>query len=236
MILRDFALALEQVFDPRFRRVLWLGIALTLALLVVFYAGILWLIGTLDTEGLVLPVIGPVTWLGDLLGWASLLLMIVLSMFLMIPVASAITSMFLDDVAQAVEDRHYPALPPVPRIAFSEGLIDTVNFLGLLIAGNVLVLILVAFLPVAFPLAFFLLNGWLLGREYFTIAAMRREGRAGAHELRRAHAGQIWLAGCLMALPLTVPILNLVIPILGAATFTHLYHRVKGDARPAGRA
>ena len=31
-----------------------------------------------------------------------------------------------------------------------------------------------------------------------------------------------------MAAPLTVPILNLVVPVLGAATFTHLFHRLEG--------
>ena len=30
----------------------------------------------------------------------------------------------------------------------------------------------------------------------------------------------------LMALPLSIPLVNLVIPILGAATFTHLFHRL----------
>jgi uncharacterized protein involved in cysteine biosynthesis len=73
---------------------------------------------------------------------------------------------------------------------------------------------------------FFGLNGYLLGREYFQIAAMRRIGRENAKELRRKHSGKIWLAGCLMALPLSIPLVNLVIPILGAATFTHLFHRL----------
>jgi uncharacterized protein involved in cysteine biosynthesis len=70
------------------------------------------------------------------------------------------------------------------------------------------------------------MNGFLLGREYFQIAAMRREGREGAKALRKRHIGTIWLAGCLMALPLSIPVVNLLIPVLGAATFTHLYHRL----------
>ena len=119
MILLDFFKALAQLPDRRFRRVLWLGIGLTIALLVASYAGILWLIEVLTGEGVTLPGVGEVTWVGDLLGWGSLGVMIVLSMFLMIPVASAITSLFLDDVAQAVEEQHYPDLAPVddPLIA-----------------------------------------------------------------------------------------------------------------------
>jgi uncharacterized protein involved in cysteine biosynthesis len=51
---------------------------------------------------------------------------------------------------------------------------------------------------------------------------------AEARQLRRRHGWQIWLAGALMAIPLTIPVVNLVVPILGAATFTHLFHRLAG--------
>lgn len=227
MIFGDFMKALGQIGDPRFRRVLGLGIGLTIALLVGAYAGVLWLIESFDPDGLELPIIGPVTWLGDLLGWASLFFMLFLSMFLMIPVASAITSMFLDDIAQAVEDEHYPNLPVPPRVRLSEAVIDTGLFFCVLMGANILAFILYAMLPPLTPFIFFGLNGFLLGREYFQIAAMRREGRHGAKALRSKHIGQIWFAGVLMALPLTIPILNLIIPVLGAATFTHLYHRLK---------
>jgi uncharacterized protein involved in cysteine biosynthesis len=226
MIFADFARALGQLGDPRFRRVLWTGVLLSIALLVGAYAGLLQLIEWADPGNLTLPIIGPVTWLGDLLSWASLVLMLFLSMFLMIPVASAITSLFLDDVAQAVEDRYYPNLPRPPRVSFGEALRDTINFLGVLVGANLLAFFLYAMLPFMAPMIFFALNGFLLGREYFTLAAMRREGRAGAADLRRRHIGTIWIAGVFMCLPLSIPILNLLVPVLGAATFTHLYHRL----------
>jgi len=226
MILSAFFQAIAQLPDPRFRRVMVLGIGLTIALLVGTYAGILWLIETVTQDGVSLPWVGKVGWIGDLLSWGSLGVMILLSMFLMVPVASAITSLFLDDVAQAVEDVHYPHLPPTPRVSFFDGLRDTVNFLGVLIAANIAAFALYALLPfLALPI-FFALNGFLLGREYFQVVAMRRLDRASAADLRRRHSGKIWLAGCLMALPLSIPLVNLVIPILGAATFTHLFHRV----------
>lgn len=226
MIFTSFFKAVSQLPDPRFRRVMLLGIGLTVALLVSTYAVLLWVIQTATSDGVSIPWIGNVGWIGDLLSWGSLGAMIVLSVFLMVPVASAITSLFLDDVAQAVEDVHYPHLPQIPRSNFWEGLKDTVNFLGVLIAANVAAFIIYALLPFyALPI-FFALNGYLLGREYFQIVAMRRIGRENAKTLRRKHSGKIWLAGCLMALPLSIPLLNLVIPILGAATFTHLYHRL----------
>ena len=224
MILKAFLLALAQLGDPRFRRVLFLGILLTIALLVASYAGLLWLVHTMVGEESTLPVLGEVRWLNDLLSLSSFIFMIVLSVFLMVPVASAITSMFLDEVAQAVEDRHYPALAPVPGVPFGDALRDTINFLGLLIGANILAIVLYVFFAPAALFIFWGLNGFLLGREYFTLAAMRRIGRDGAKELRSRHTGTIWLAGTLMAIPLSVPLVNLLIPILGAATFTHVYH------------
>ena len=227
MIFSSFLKSVAQMGDPRFRRVLFLGVALTVALLAGFYALFLTVMNEAIDGTLVLPVIGEVTWLGDLLGWGSLFLMLFLSMFLMVPVASAITSLFLDEVASAVEAKHYAHLPPAKATPLYESLRDTLNFLGILIGANILAIALYALLPFAAIFIFWGLNGFLLGREYFQIAAMRRLGREGAKQARKENFGLIWLAGCLMALPLTVPLLNLFIPILGAATFTHLFHRTQ---------
>ena len=229
MILASFFKALAQLPDKRFRSVLWRGIGLTIALLIGIYAGLLWLIEWLTAEPITLPGVGQVTWLGDLLSWGSLGLVIIMSIFLMVPVASAITSLFLDEVAQAVEDKHFRSLPAVPKISFAEGLRDTANFLGVLIAANVFAFLLYAVFPFAAIFIFYALNGYLLGREYFQLAAMRRIGRTRAKELRKQHQSTIWIAGCLMAVPLSFPLINLVVPILGAATFTHLYHAVSRD-------
>lgn len=229
MILASFLKAIAQLPDPRFRSVLWRGIGLTIALLVGLYAGLLWLIEWLTDAPITLPGVGEVTWIGDLLSWGSLGLVIVMSIFLMVPVASAITSLFLDEVAQAVEDKHFPTLPDVPHVTFWDGLRDSVNFMGVLIVANLFAFILYGLFPFAALFIFYALNGFLLGREYFTLAAMRRVGRVRAKELRKQHQAKIWLAGCLMAVPLSFPLINLVIPILGAATFTHLYHAVSRD-------
>ncbi|MGR3371709.1 EI24 domain-containing protein [Pseudooceanicola nanhaiensis] len=222
-----FSLTVGQLGDPRFRRVLFIGVGLTFALLVAVTAGVLLLVNWLLGPEASLPLIGPVTWVNDLATVTGFLVMLVLSVFLMVPVASAITSLFLDDVAQAVEDRHYPALPPVGHQGIGEAVKDSVAFLGVLIVANLLALVLyVIFAPFALFI-FWGLNGFLLGREYYTLAAMRRVGREEAARLRRRHMGTIWVAGVLMAMPLSIPLVNLVIPILGAATFTHIFHKLQ---------
>lgn len=234
LIFASFSKALAQMGDKRFMRVLLIGVALTLALLVAAYAGLLWLVEAFIGPEAYIPMLGEVRWLDDLLSGASLLFMLLLSVFLMVPVASAITSMFLEDVANAVESRHYPRLPPATPVSFADGLRDTLNFLGILIGANILALMLyIIFAPFAL-LIFWGLNGFLLGREYFTLAAARRLGRAEAKRLRSRHLLTIWAAGILMAAPLSIPLLNLFVPILGAATFTHLFHQLVMRQGPSG--
>ncbi|MEL6617981.1 MAG: EI24 domain-containing protein [Pseudomonadota bacterium] len=226
MIFGAFFAALGQLGDRRFRRVLLLGVALTIALLIAATSGLTWFVGWLASDGVTVPWVGEITWLDDVLTWASFFVFLVLSIFLMMPVASAITSMFLDEVAQAVEDRHYRHLPPATKVPFGDALVDTINFLGVLIAANIVALFVYALFPPMAVFIFWGLNGFLLGREYFTLVAIRRVGRKQAKALRSAHMGTIWLAGTLMAIPLSIPLVNLLIPILGAATFTHIYHRL----------
>jgi uncharacterized protein involved in cysteine biosynthesis len=237
-VLADFARALGQIGDPAFRRVLGLGIALTLALLAGAVAVFFWLAGWLVPDSVTLPLVGAVGWLDDVASGASVAVVLMASVFLMIPVASAFTSIFLDDVADAVEARHYPHLAPAPRLGISDAVRDAVAYIGILIVANVVAFAAYLVVPPAAPFIFLALNGWLLGREYFRMIAIRRLGRDGAAAAGRRHGARIWLAGTLMALPLTVPVLNLLVPVLGAATFTHLFHRLHREpraVRPPGR-
>ena len=195
MIFNAFFAALGQMGDPRFRRVLWLGIFLTLALLIAASIGTVWFLRSMIGDVVSLPFVGEVAWLDTAASWGAGVALAVLSIFLMVPVASAITSMFLDTVAQAVEDEHYPHLGPAQPVPVVDQIRDTVGFLGVLILANILALILyLIFLP-AGPFIFWALNGFLLGREYFTLVAIRRVGREQAKILRSRHGATIWLAG-----------------------------------------
>ncbi len=225
----DFSKALVQLGDRRFQSVLLKGLGLTIALLIAIYLAFVWIIGAFVPDTFSLPFIGQVTWIDDALSIGSFFLMIGLSVFLMVPVASAFTGIFLEEVSEAVEDRHYPGLHEVPRQSIVDIVVDSLSFLGVIIVANVIALVLYLVLNVAAPLIFWALNGFLLGREYFQMVAMRRLGREGAKAARKRHMPEIWLAGALMAIPLTIPVVNLLIPVLGAATFTHMFMRLEGD-------
>lgn len=226
MILASFTAALGQWSDGRFRRVVMIGVALTLALLVALYALMLTAIQWLVPETTDLPILGPVGGLDTLLSIGSIILMLAASVFLMVPVASAFTGLFLEDVVDAVEDRHFPTLPDARAQTLGEGLLGAVNFFGIALGANIVALFLWPFAGPLVPVLFWSLNGYLLGREYFTLVAQRRIGRAEAKALWRANRARIWGAGILMAAPLSIPVVNLLIPVFGVATFTHLFHRL----------
>ena len=212
-----------------FRRVLFLGIGLAVLLLGAIYAVFMLLLSVIFPDSFTIPWIGTISWVDELVSWASIPLMLLLSAFLMVPVASAFTSLFLDDVADAVEERHYPQLSKAPRASFATGLVDSVKFLGVIVAANIAALVLyIFFIPFA-PFIFWALNGFLLGREYFQLVALRRLPPDEARAMRRKYTVAIWIAGALMAVPLSFPIINLLVPVLGAATFTHLFHRLAKD-------
>ncbi len=224
----DFFRAVAQLSDPRFRNVLLKGLGLTLGLLVAITWGMVTLVGFVVPDVMTLPFLGEVSFVGGVAMWLAAALMIVLSVVLMVPVAGAFTGLFLDEVADAVEARHYPHLAPNAEQPLIAAIRESLGFFGVIVGVNLVALILFFFVGPLAPILFYAVNGYLLGREYFTMAALRRMDRAAAHALRKRHNAQIWLAGTLMAVPLSVPLLNLLIPILGAATFTHMFHRLAG--------
>ncbi|MEO1536305.1 MAG: EI24 domain-containing protein [Pseudomonadota bacterium] len=228
MIFSSFAAALSQMDDPRFRWVLIQGVGLTLLLLFGLYGFAFWGIAWLVPDAMTLPWIGEIGISDTLLSWGSLILMLILSVFLMVPVASAFTGIFLDEVADAVEARHYAHLGPAPNVGLMDNIRESLTFLGVIMIANLAALVFY-FTPLA-PFVFYSLNGFLLGREYYRMIAIRRLGRAEAGKSFQSNLLTIWTAGALMAVPLSIPLVNLLIPILGAATFTHIFHKLEGRA------
>lgn len=232
MILSDFLKSIAQFDDPKFRRVLWRGMGLTIALLIAACLLVNFGINQLLSSAWAANLIGDQSWLGALINIGGVLFTIALSIWLMVPVTSAIIALFLDEVAQAVEARHYPHLPKQTATKLQDQILVGIRFLGILLLANVGALILSMILPLLAPFVFWATNGYLMGREYFQMAAMRRMPRAQAQELYQRHQGSIWTAGILMAIPMSIPLVGLFIPILGAATFTHQFERLR--ALPSG--
>jgi uncharacterized protein involved in cysteine biosynthesis len=227
-LFQDFKRALEQLTDRKFQSVFWRSIGLTLAFLAATFYAFTILIGWAIPDAITLPFIGEVSSFGAIASGGALIAMFLLSAFLMFPVASLVIGFFIEDIADAVETKHYPHLPPAESLPFTEVIIDASKFMGIMILANLLALIIYFASTLLAPVIFWIVNGFLLGREYFQLVAARRIGMAAANKLRKKHFAEIWLAGIFMAIPLSIPVVNLVVPLLGVAVFTHQFHRIQG--------
>jgi len=147
-------------------------------------------------------------------------------LFAFVPAAALAVSFFIDPVADAVEAKHYPdALPQKPR-PLTADLWIAAKTAGLALLINI-PLIPFYFL---FPPLPAVINGYLLGREYFTMAALRQMKSADVKKLRRRSALTIWIAGALLAFMVTIPLLNLLAPVFGAGLMTHIFNRARRRA------
>ncbi|MBI1206633.1 MAG: hypothetical protein GC191_05005 [Azospirillum sp.] len=215
-LLRSFA----QLSDPAVRRVLWIGVVLALAA----FAGIGWAVWR------VLDLIDPnwAWWLPAALKVVGELGVSLLAWLLFPGVAGGISSFLLDDVLNAVERRHYPTLPPPRRSGLGEEIAGALRFIGVVVALNLLVLPLYL-VPGLNLLVFYGLNGYVLGREYFELAAIRRLDLDGVRKLRRRQRLVVFAAGLIIAVLSTIPVVNLLVPVVASAFMVHVFHRLNRD-------
>ena len=228
-ITRAIALSISQFSDRRFQRVVFKSIVLAILALWALAAGGGSVLGWLFSSDLTLPWIGTITFNGSLIGWGAFWIILGLSVFLMVPVASAMSAFFVDDVARAVEERHYPNTRAQYRSKLSEEVRESLGFLGTMLAANLIALIFYVLFTVFAPIIFWSLNGYLIGREYFYMAAKRHLGRDNALSAFRDHRFRVWMCGVILVLPMSVPLLNLLVPVLAAASFTHLFQGWMAD-------
>lgn len=213
-----------DLLRPRIFGVVMLGVALTILLFVALQAAIFWAIAAFGPDLLTLPWIGAVE-IGPALSWGSLALFPVLGFFLMTPVAAGFAGLFSEQVSARVEQAHYPDRRG-RSTDFLDGLLESLAVVAAALGIAVALLILSPFLGPLAPVAFYLANGWLLGREFFAMVARRHVGPDHADELRRRERVAVVALGVAIAALLTVPVVNIVVPVLAAASFTHLFHLV----------
>ena len=205
--------AFGELFTPEFRAVLFRSLGLTIALLVAvmvvlqaLFATLVVLPGWLETG---IQIIGG---LGLLIG----------SVFLLAPITSLIAGLYLDNIAGEVERRTYPNDPPGAELPILGSIWIALKFTIVVVLVNVLVLVMLL-LPGVNVIAFFVANGYLLGREYFELAALRHLPAKQVKALRKAHRGRIFLSGLVIAAMLAVPILNLLTPLFATAFMVHTF-------------
>jgi uncharacterized protein involved in cysteine biosynthesis len=164
---------------------------------------------------------GWVNWLLRQFGGVALFFLVLL---LFPALLGIVISLFFDAVIGEVERRNYPGLPPLRRQGPGELVAYIVKFTVLIVAVNVVALPFYLLLPGVNFLIAWVVNGYILGREYYESVAMRRLAPGAMHALRREAGGRVFRAGFLLAVLMTVPFLNLVMPVVGCAYLTHLFH------------
>lgn len=238
MIIEAAGAALSRLFSAEFRAVLLKSLALTLLLLVGAWFGLKELFDWLALPWIDALLPGFPSWAGWLTLMAAILTGIGLAVglaLLVSPVTALVAGIFLDDIADVVERTDYPQDPPGRALPALTAFVLSLKFLGVVILGNLvaLVLLLVPGINIA---AFFLVNGYLLGREFFEFAAMRFRPEAEARAMRRRNAMTVFLAGLVIAGFLALPLVNLLTPLFAAAMMVHLHKRIaraEAGIRPA---
>ena len=229
--------ALDQMFTPPFRAVLFKSVGLAIALLVVLVIVLFRLLGWLSDTG--------ISWLETTMGsWAHGALAVVgwiiavalgvgllAGAVLLVPAVTAVVaSLFADEIAEIVERTHYPADRPGRALPL----------IGATIEGAKIALLAVAIYLLSAPflllagigvVLFFLATAWVQGRQYFELAAMRFHSVAEAKALRRIHQTTVFIGGLFIAGFVSIPILNLATPLFGTALMVHVYKRLAARKR-----
>lgn len=216
-MIADALRALQETFSAPFRRVLWLSLAATVVVLALFGWGLQWALDALPTFG--------TPWLDTTLEWIARFFAVVVIVPLVHPVVSLVASLFLEGIAGEVERRDYPADPPGRDQPVLQSLWVAVRFTTVLVVVN-LVALPFYLVPGVNLALFWIVNGYLLGREYFELVALRHLDPGEVAARRRRHRTRILLAGVLIAAFATVPLLNLVAPLFATAFMVHTAKRI----------
>lgn len=212
--------AFGDLFSPDFRSVLLKALGLTVALFIAVLIVTEVLIGSFSHFSW--------PWADRLVEVGTGLVLLVAFFFLMSPVTAAFAGLFLDQIAEKVEERHYPWDPRGTPLPAGRALVMAIQFFMVILIVNLAVLPMVLFGVGAFVLV--AANAYLLGREYFEMVAMRYMPVAEAKQLRRENSPFIFVAALLPALLSLVPLLNLAVPLFSTAYFTHLFKSVQASS------
>ena len=216
-----FLISFSQLPDPAFRRVIIKAILLSVFVFV-FLAIIVWFVLS-ETNFFTF-------WLfetfADMLGGFTAIL---IAWLLFPTLASFFITLFLEDIVEAVESRHYPGVILEKLNNPSATFINSLRFTAIALLLNILA-IPFYFFTIWFPpmgiFVFYCLNGYLLGREYFELVALRHIKMEDIPSIRQSNRWQLFLFGSVTTFLFTIPIINFLAPILGVTGMTHFFRKL----------
>jgi uncharacterized protein involved in cysteine biosynthesis len=229
--------ALDQMFTPPFRAVLFKSVGLAIALLVVLVIVLFRLLGWLSDTGISWLEMTLGSWAHGTLAVAGWIIAVALGVgllagaVLLVPAVTAVAaSLFADEIAEIVERTYYPADPPGRALPLVRATIEGAKIALLAVAIYLLAAPFLLFAGIGVVL-FFLATAWVQGRQYFELAAMRFHSVAEAKALRRIHQTTVFIGGLFIAGFVSIPILNLATPLFGTALMVHVHKRITARKR-----
>ena len=226
--------ALDQMFTPPFRAVLFKSVGLAIALLVVLVIVLFRLLGWLSGTGIGWLEVtlgswahGPLAVVGWIVAVALGVGLLAGAVLLMPAVTAVVASLFADEIAEIVERTHYPADPPGRALPLVRATVEGAKIALLAVAIYLVAAPFLLFAGIGVVL-FFLATAWVQGRQYFELAAMRFHSVAEAKALRRIHQTTVFIGGLFIAGFVSIPILNLATPLFGTALMVHIHKRLTG--------
>lgn len=220
LIIQSARLAFNGLFDRKSRSVVLKALGLTILLFFGVWFGLERIVSTY-----ILPMIDGWTWLVTVLVWTVGAGVIIAAGFFLAPVTAIFAGLFLDEVAEQVELDHYPddtAGRPMPT---GQSVLLALKFGAFVLAANLVALLLV-WLAGFGVIIFFLVNGYLIGREYFQFAAMRFRNEIDAMAMVKKYSLEIFLSGLIIAAFMSVPLLNFLTPVFAAKLMVHLHKKI----------
>jgi CysZ protein len=219
--------ALRQILQPSCRAIVYKSLGLTIAVL-----ALAWIV----LERLM------TAWLAPAQGWLATILSIIAGfglfvgmIFLIAPITSLVAGFFLDDLAAIVETEIDPSGSGGRPLAAGQATMLAIRFFGFSLAMNIIALFLLL-VPGVNLIAFLAVNAYVLGREYFELAAMRYRSIEAARALRQAHALEVFAAGLFIAGFLAIPLANLATPLFATALMVRLHHKISRAPSSEGSA
>jgi uncharacterized protein involved in cysteine biosynthesis len=217
-VIRAFELAVRQLSDPKLRGVIWQSLLLSFVLQVGIAVLAWWALQSFATFSW--------QWVNDAIRWLGAGAVAVLAVLLFPASFGIVVSVFMERIADIVEAEYYPQLGRARGIPVWTGIWTGVVFLVAVIALNLVMLLLYVVLALFVAglgvVLFYGLNGYLTGRVYYEQVALRRLDPGEVTAWRKANIGVLWMTGIVIVFLGTIPVLNLIVPVVGTAAMVHV--------------
>ncbi len=212
----------QQLLHPKFRSV--------------FFTGVIVALGTLAALLYLLHIYWPqdlsfgykwLTWLDD----AGFVAVALVGSYVLFPaISTTVMGLLTDKIALAVEEEYYPNRIGARKVPLLETFLGSIKLMVLMIIINLIALVpyivLLATAGTGTFLLFVAVNGFLLGREYFEMVAIRHMDAREVRRFRKRYSGRIFIGGATIAVLFAIPFVNILAPIIGTAMMTHIYHNL----------